>query len=170
MASNIPSCGMGTTIVQSAYQKCLELHDFVPIFLKFFWGRTPRPPSLPGISKGYFEILALLKTCLCFFLVVFLFWQNYPPPPFLLKSKKKKKKKKKKRAPPFLKSWIRHWIYCDKEHLICNGTCYKGLYSVQFDCINVLQHRMNFPDIIFYFSSYTPEKEFCTTHSYFVVF
>ena len=30
MDSNIPSCGMGTTIEQGAYQKCLELHDFVP--------------------------------------------------------------------------------------------------------------------------------------------
>ena len=46
MDSNIPSCGMGTTIVQSAYQKYLELHDFVPIFLKIFWGGDPRPPSL----------------------------------------------------------------------------------------------------------------------------
>ena len=55
MDSNIPSCGMGTTIVQSAYQKCLELHDFVPTFLKIFWGRTLRPPPpLPGISKGMF--------------------------------------------------------------------------------------------------------------------
>ena len=34
MDSNIPSCGMGTTIVQSAHQKCLELHNFVPIFFK----------------------------------------------------------------------------------------------------------------------------------------
>ena len=32
MDSYIPSGGMGTTIIQSAYQKCLELHDFVPIF------------------------------------------------------------------------------------------------------------------------------------------
>ena len=46
---------MGTTIVQSAFQKCLELHDFVPIFFKIFRGRTPRPPPpLPGISKGMF--------------------------------------------------------------------------------------------------------------------
>ena len=57
MDSNIPSCGMGTTIVQKAYQKCLELHDFVPIFLKKIWGMNPRPPPpppLPGISKGMF--------------------------------------------------------------------------------------------------------------------
>ena len=47
MDSNIPSCGMGTTIVQNVYQKCLELHDIVPIFLKFFWG--PDPPF-----SGYF--------------------------------------------------------------------------------------------------------------------
>ena len=53
MDSNIPSCGMGTTIVQSAYQKCLELHDFVPIFLEFSGGGPPDPP-LPGISKGMF--------------------------------------------------------------------------------------------------------------------
>ena len=32
--------------VPTLYQKCLELHDFVPIFLKIFWGRTPRPPPL----------------------------------------------------------------------------------------------------------------------------
>ena len=36
MDSNITSYGMVTTIVQSAYQKCLELHNFVPIFLKIF--------------------------------------------------------------------------------------------------------------------------------------
>ena len=93
MDSNIPSCGMGTTIVQSAYQKWLELHDFVPIFLKFFWGSTPNPPPLPGISKGMFwEILALLKTRLWF--VSCFFWGGggkIIPPPFLLKSKKLKK-------------------------------------------------------------------------------
>ena len=50
MDSNIPFFGMGTTIVQSAYQKCLELHDFVPIFFKIFWGSTRRPPP----SSGYF--------------------------------------------------------------------------------------------------------------------
>ena len=43
MDSNIPSCGMSTTIVQSAYQKCLELNDFVPIFLKFS-GEDPQTP------------------------------------------------------------------------------------------------------------------------------
>ena len=52
MDSNIPSCGMGKTIVQSAYQKCLELHDFVPIFLKFSWGRTPRKPPSAGHFNG----------------------------------------------------------------------------------------------------------------------
>ena len=48
MDSNIPSCGMGTTIVQ--------MHDFVPIFLKNFLGEDPQtpPPPLPGISKGMF--------------------------------------------------------------------------------------------------------------------
>ena len=40
----ISSCGTSTNIVQSVHQKCLEWHNFVPIFLKFFWGRTPRPP------------------------------------------------------------------------------------------------------------------------------
>ena len=55
MDSNIPSCGMGTTIVQNAYQKCLELHDFVPISLKkFSGGGPPDPPPLPDISKGMF--------------------------------------------------------------------------------------------------------------------
>ena len=53
MDSNIPSCGMGTTIEQSAYQKCLELHDFVPIFFKIVGGEPPDHP-LPGISKGMF--------------------------------------------------------------------------------------------------------------------
>ena len=54
MDSNTPSYGMSTTIVQSAYQKSLELYDFVPISLKIFWGRTPDPPPIPGISKGMF--------------------------------------------------------------------------------------------------------------------
>ena len=39
------------------------------------------------------------------------FVQNYPPP-FPVEKQKKKKKEKKKRAPPFLKSWIRHWTPC----------------------------------------------------------
>ena len=49
MNSNIPSCGMGKTTVQSVYQKCLELHNFVLIFLKFSGGGPPDPPS-----SGYF--------------------------------------------------------------------------------------------------------------------
>ena len=49
MDSNIPSCGMNTTIVRSAYQKCLELYGFVPIFLKKILGEDPQtPPPYPG--------------------------------------------------------------------------------------------------------------------------
>ena len=36
-------------IVQSVHQKCLELHNFVPIFLIFFLGEDPRPPSFTCI-------------------------------------------------------------------------------------------------------------------------
>ena len=46
MDSNILSCGMGTTIVQNVYQKCLELHDFVQIFFKIFLGEDPQTPLL----------------------------------------------------------------------------------------------------------------------------
>ena len=35
---------MSTNIVQRVHQKCLELHNFVPIFLFFFLGEDPRPP------------------------------------------------------------------------------------------------------------------------------
>ena len=42
----MPSCGMSTNIVQSVHQKCLELHNFVPIFLKIFWGGPQTPFSL----------------------------------------------------------------------------------------------------------------------------
>ena len=49
----------------------------------------------------------------CLLLLLLLFFQNYPPPPV-----EKQKKKKKKRAPPFLKSWIRHWSkYMNLEKL-----------------------------------------------------
>ena len=34
MESIIPFCGMSTTIVQSAHQKCLEFYKFIPIILK----------------------------------------------------------------------------------------------------------------------------------------
>ena len=50
MDSNIPSCGMSTTIVQSAFQKCLELYDFVPIFLKL------DPPISRVFLRVYFDI------------------------------------------------------------------------------------------------------------------
>ena len=94
MDSNIPSFGMGTTIVHSAYQKYLELHDFVPIFLKFFWGRTPRPPFLTGISKGMFWwILALLKHAYGLFLVGLGGGGKITPPPSCWKEKKDKEKK-----------------------------------------------------------------------------
>ena len=43
---------MSTNIVQSVHQKCLELHDFVPFFLKLFWGRTPRTPPPPPPFNG----------------------------------------------------------------------------------------------------------------------
>ena len=79
---------MGTTIVQSAYQKSLELHDFVPIFLKNFLGEDPQtPPPSSGYILGY----VLINKC---FVLFFVFLAKLsPPPPFLLKSKKKKKKK-----------------------------------------------------------------------------
>ena len=35
-------------IVQGAYKKCLEMHNYVPIFLKIF-RRTP-PPQIPPFS------------------------------------------------------------------------------------------------------------------------
>ena len=35
---------MNTNIVLSVHQKCLELHNFVPIFLKFSGGGPPDPP------------------------------------------------------------------------------------------------------------------------------
>ena len=41
-------------IVQGAYKKCLEMHNYVPIFLKIFRRRTPRFPlfHLYLLSKG----------------------------------------------------------------------------------------------------------------------
>ena len=29
----MPACGMSTHIVQISFKECLEMHDFVPIFL-----------------------------------------------------------------------------------------------------------------------------------------
>ena len=87
-------------LYKSAFQKCLELHDFVPIFLKIFWGRTPHP--LPGISKGIFKsILALLKILLWFVYCCCFFFKITPPPPTFPIEKQKKKKKKKSGPPLF---------------------------------------------------------------------
>ena len=44
---------MSTNIVQSVHQKCLELHNFVPIFLKFSGGGPP-DPFLLVMSKDVF--------------------------------------------------------------------------------------------------------------------
>ena len=40
------ACGMSTHIVQIAYKKCLEMHDFVPIFLQIILVEEPRPLPL----------------------------------------------------------------------------------------------------------------------------
>ena len=130
---NIPSCGMSSTIVQSAYQKCLELYDFVPIFLKIFWGRTP--PPIPGISKG---MSCTVKTySYGLFVVVVVFLQNYPPPPFLLKSKKKKKKK---RAPLFWNpgsatAWSHLWFAGVRECPLWYSIVGATMTVHQFFCI-----------------------------------
>ena len=55
MDSNIPSCGMSTTIVQSAYQKCLELYDFVQIFLNIFGGGGG-PQDPPPLSRVFLQV------------------------------------------------------------------------------------------------------------------
>ena len=54
MDSNIPSCGMSTSIVQSAYQKCLKLYHFVPIFLKKILGEDPQTP--PPLSRVFLRV------------------------------------------------------------------------------------------------------------------
>ena len=40
---------MSTNIVQSVHQKCLELHNFVPIVLIFFSGGGPPDPPFTRI-------------------------------------------------------------------------------------------------------------------------
>ena len=107
------------TLLWHGYNYCtkwlsevIRIARFCTNFLKIFLGeypKTPPPPQLSGISKGMFcSILALLKTRLWFVSsCCFFFFAKLSPPLFLLKSKKKKRKKK---GPPFLKSWIRHWI------------------------------------------------------------
>ena len=95
MDSNIPSCGMSTTIVQSAYQKCLELYDFVPIFLKNFLGEDPQTPLYRVFLRVCFDkFLHCLKHS--YGLIVVFFGKIIPP--FCWKAKKKTKKKKT--APP----------------------------------------------------------------------
>ena len=57
------SCGMSTNIVQNAHKKCLELHNFVPIFFKNFSGGPPDPPPPLShvFSKVFKKILKMLK-------------------------------------------------------------------------------------------------------------
>ena len=74
---------MSTNIVQSVLQKCLELHNFVPIFLKIFWGSTPRPPFHLYFLRMCFKKLRhfyMLKRTL----------QVFRYRPFSLKKNKKK--------------------------------------------------------------------------------
>ena len=75
---------MSTTIVQSAYQKCLELHDFVPIFLNFFLGEDPHttPLSRVFLRECFYIFLHCYKHSYGLFVVVFFF--KIIPPPFLL--------------------------------------------------------------------------------------
>ena len=84
MDSNITSRGM----VQSAYQKCLELHDFVPIFLNF--SQTP-PLFLVFLMVCFANFSHIKNTHMVCFLGVF-GGQNTPPPFSCWKAKKKKKK------------------------------------------------------------------------------
>ena len=45
---------MSTNIVQRVHQKCLELHNFVPIFLKKILGEDPQTPLSRVLSKDVF--------------------------------------------------------------------------------------------------------------------
>ena len=69
MDSNIPSCGMGTT-----KYKVFRIARFCTNFLKIFLGEDPRPPTLPGISKGMFLGInsCTVKTLLRFVLLFIL--------------------------------------------------------------------------------------------------
>ena len=49
----MPSCSISTHIVQIAYKKWIEMHDFVPFFSKKNAGEDPRPPPPFHINLWY---------------------------------------------------------------------------------------------------------------------
>ena len=128
--------------IQSVHQKCLELHNIVPIFLKIFWGRTPDPP--PPLSL-IFILIKMSPTSV---------W--YHP---LLKSKKKKKKMRPP-PPPFFKSWIRHWFHIYMSYIMSqlffvrDGNMIVFVYDLWQKCVrkrarNAFKNKNNVYNTIF---------------------
>ena len=85
---------MSTNIVQSSNQKCLELHNCVPIILGIFWGGPTDPPFtcniLGCVLRNSYTIKMLKMSPKSV-------WVKSP-----LFSRYKAKKKKRKKIPPFL--------------------------------------------------------------------
>ena len=67
----MPVLGMNTPIEQSAYQKCLEVHDFVPISKTFSGEGHPDHP-FTGIVSWY----ALINYCTVKNESLEMFWYN----------------------------------------------------------------------------------------------